>query len=221
MNVENYVLIVNVLLILLLFLSITKGYKNGLVLSIINLCGWIFALVTAWVLYPIMSDMLMIFPMSLLGEQNVLSTLLQVYCNQLLWFVVIFFIVKLLTTIMRPLAKMFNKIPLVKEVNGLLGAVFGAFIALFYTITLCFLLSMPFVNHGDEVIDQSLLRYTEPISNRVFDVVISGADEFMDIYDLINDSYTITDEEVARLQTWLNDNNIDQELIDEFMESLK
>ena len=220
MELENYVLLANVLLILLLILSIAKGYKNGLVLSIINLCGWIFALIVAWMFYPTMSELLMIFPMSLLGEDNILSSIVQVYCNQLLWFIIIFFITKLLTTILRPIAKIFNKLPIVKEVNGLLGALFGTMIALFYSIIACFILSMPFVTNGAQIIDQSLLRYTNVISYKVSDIIMTGADELLEIYDLVGDTHELSDEDIARVGQWLNDNNIDQEAIDAFIESL-
>ena len=167
-----------------------------------------------------MSELLMIFPISLLGEENILSSIVQVYCNQLLWFVIIFFITKLLTTILRPIAKIFNKLPIVKEVNGLLGALFGTMIALFYSIIACFILSMPFVTNGAQIIDQSLLRYTNVISYKVSDIIMTGADELLEIYDLVGDTHELSDEDIARVGQWLSENNIDQDAIDSFLESL-
>ena len=222
MQLDILVLIANILLIIVVLLSIKTGYKNGLVLSIINLFGWLFALGVAWWLYPLLSGAFTIIPISLLGSDNVMSFVLQVYLNQIVWFLIVFFIIKILTTtIIKPIVKIIGKIPLVKEINGILGAVFGVIIALFYSIIACFILSMPIISNGEQIIDESLLRYTGDVSDKVFEVVMSNSDGIKKIFAFLDQSSELSPENIDKLNQWLEKNNIKQETIDEFWEGYK
>ena len=113
--------------------------------------------------------------------------------NQIVWFIAVFIICKLILLLVRPVVKMLGKIPLVKQANQLLGGLFGLVNTGIWLVVFSILLMLPFFENGQQVIDATL---------------VDGWDQ-------------LTDEDRTLIKDWLNDNQLTFQNLQALLNSLK
>ena len=71
--------------------------------------------------------------------------------------------------VISPIASLISKMPLIKHVNSSIGGVVAVLFFGVKLIILCFFLTFPIIKNGQQVIDQSALKYVENYSKPLFE----------------------------------------------------
>ena len=114
--------VVNMIVIVLAVVNLIAGIRRGFLLQLVDTIGLIAALFAAWLFSPVLAGWVMLIPSSLNPlEGTLLAPFFQVMMNQLIWFIVLFLVCRLVLFLLKPLVKALGHLPLVRQVNQLLG----------------------------------------------------------------------------------------------------
>ncbi len=207
-------------LIVWLILTLLVGYKRGLLIQLYNLLALVAAILFAWILSePFAKVFTLVKPNIEFFNQTAIEELVLIRINAAIWFVILYIAISILIMLGRPLVKTIGKIPGVKTVNSVFGAVF-ALVGYYITILiLILLLSTPLISNGQQVIEESGLSAVKQYSSVFFEFINHRIEENAAIRRLISgESLSLTDS--TSLRDWLLGQGISEADIIKFLEGL-
>lgn len=169
----------NLALIILYLAFVVIGYKNGLILQIVDLVYNILALFIGYFLAPILASH---FPIVKLDEVY-MALKLNVLMDTLIYMIIVFILLKLLYLIIKPLFGFVSKIPLIGFVNDIGGALMGIVNATIVVLLFCMLLNTPLFKNGNEVKEKTYLKTINGLSYKALEFSMDHFDfqkEFKD-----------------------------------------
>lgn len=174
-----YFTYLNLALIILYLAFVVIGYKNGLILQIVDLVYNILALFIGYFLAPILASH---FPIVKLDEVY-MALKLNVLMDTLIYMIIVFILLKLLYLIIKPLFDFVSKIPLIGFVNDIGGALMGIVNATIVVLLFCMLLNTPLFKNGNEVKEKTYLKTINGLSYKALEFSMDHFDfqkEFKD-----------------------------------------
>lgn len=174
-----YFTYLNLALIVLYLAFVVIGYKNGLILQIVDLVYNILALFIGYFLAPILASH---FPIVKLDEVY-MALKLNVLMDTLIYMIIVFILLKLLYLIIKPLFGFVSKIPLIGFVNDIGGALMGIVNATIVVLLFCMLLNTPLFINGNEVKEKTYLKTINGLSYKALEFSMDHFDfqkEFKD-----------------------------------------
>lgn len=174
-----YFTYLNLALIILYLAFVVIGYKNGLILQIVDLVYNILALFIGYFLAPILASH---FPIVKLDEVY-MALKLNVLMDTLIYMIIVFILLKLLYLIIKPLFGFVSKIPLIGFVNDIGGALMGIVNATIVVLLFCMLLNTPLFKNGNEVKEKTYLKTINGLSYKALEFSMDHSDfqkEFKD-----------------------------------------
>ena len=160
-----YFTYLNLALIILYLAFLVIGYKNGLILQIVDLVYNILALFIGYFLAPILASH---FPIVKLDEVY-MALKLNVLMDTLIYMIIVFILLKLLYLIIKPLFGFVSKIPLIGFVNDIGGALMGIVNATIVVLLFCMLLNTPLFKNGNEVKEKTYLKTINGLSYKALE----------------------------------------------------
>lgn len=222
MELSMMITIANALFVLLLIVLMISGYKNGLVLSVLNCLGWAAALIAAYLFSPSAALILNIYPLSLTPmNDTAFGPVFQQMFNQLLWFVLIAAAVKLVCALLKPIAKMFVKIPVLGFFNRLAGAAFGVVNMWIWTSIITMVLSLPVFTWGADVVDGSLLKSASLISDLIAEQIHVDAEDVEALMEMVDGIKKLDEQSIEQIRLKLAEAGITQSQIDELFQNME
>lgn len=215
----EYISYVNIGLLVLLVLLMVAGFVRGFLLSLIDLVGTFVMLLIAYFVSPILAtNFAIITDLQIDVGAEALSLLITERINELFWFVVVFIIGMIVILFLKPVVKVVCSIPLIKQINQVLGLILGAVKGYILALILIFVLSTPLVTNGREVVENTVLIYLEESSVLVLDVLEDPKMINEILQDIMNGNM-ITEEDRAELLEWLG-SLVSEEELKEIFKSL-
>ncbi len=160
-----YFTYLNLALIILYLAFIVIGYKNGLILQIVDLVYNILALFIGYFLAPILASH---FPIVKLDEVY-MALKLNILMDTIIYMIIVFILLKLLYLIIKPLFGFVSKIPLISFVNDIGGALMGIVNATIVVLLFCMLLNTPLFKNGNEVKEKTYLKTINGLSYKALE----------------------------------------------------
>ena len=160
-----YFTYLNLALIILYLAFVVIGYKNGLILQIVDLVYNILALFIGYFLAPILASH---FPIVKLDEVY-MALKLNALMDTLIYMIIVFILLKLLYLIIKPLFGFVSKIPLIGFVNDIGGALMGIVNATIVVLLFCMLLNTPLFKNGNEVKEKTYLKTINGLSYKALE----------------------------------------------------
>lgn len=211
----EWALYVNILVGLILIVSIIDAYRKGLLRTLINLVRHILSLVIALLFARPLANVFPLINFKTNGIVEVISDALAVEASVLIWFIVVFFAVLLVTLIFDRLFEFLEDIPIIGWINKVAGSVVGLIIGWIKLLVVCMLLVTPLFKNGQELIDESYLKtvqntgeFIEPLKNN-------------ELYRKLSNNETMDNEEAKTLEDILTQYNLNEDKLTEFLEGLK
>lgn len=174
-----YFTYLNLALIILYLAFVVIGYKNGLILQIVDLVYNILALFIGYFLAPILASH---FPIVKLDEVY-MALKLNVLMDTLIYMIIVFILLKLLYLIIKPMFGFVSKIPLIGFVNDIGGALMGIVNATIVVLLFCMLLNTSLFKNGNEVKEKTYLKTINGLSYKALEFSMDHFDfqkEFKD-----------------------------------------
>lgn len=207
---ENYVLFINIFIVLLYLIMIYFGYKRGFIFGIVNILYNIFALFVAWLISPVLaSEFPFIKADKLIESGNLIFKLIDVepLLNTVFYFVCTFIVLRVLYLFVSLFAKSVNSVPVFGSLNKLIGALIGVFNATIIITVLSLLLALPIFANGNTIKNKTIFKYIEKYTNMAVDYGM----EHLDV-DSFKDNFNEFDSDEFRnqLKEWINNNRHEQ-----------
>lgn len=212
---SDWMIYLNGVIIIWFLIDLYRGYKRGMLLQIVDVVGTFVALFAAWLLSPAFSKVITFVKL----DGNGLVTINQFVGNQvnrLIWFVVLFVVIRILLLLVTPLASFISKMPLIKQVNSAIGGVFAVVMFGVKLMIAILLLSTPLIINGQDVVNNTWLKQVNEVGQPVLAIV----DDFIVRNDAIQSiimDQKLPDEQEQAMVKWLTDNNFTDQEIKEFL----
>ncbi len=207
---------INIGCLIFLLICILIGIKRGFLLQLANLAGMIVSLIFAFMFAPVLAKQIRLFPSSLIDlGYDFLNELIYPYINQLAWFVVIVILIKIVILILKPLIKMVQKLPVLKQCNELLGGVLGGVQALLWIMVLSVILRLPFFTNGNVVVEQTMIRIPALMIEMGMENMPINAQQIEDVAKILdnllaeNKDEVLTEEEIQKIGQVLNEEQVE------------
>lgn len=211
----DYLMFVNAILILLFVVVLYRGYKEGMMLQVVNLVNTFVAGVIAWLFSDVFANMYQFMSYSKTGLDSI-DKFLSMHINRLIWFVVLFIAIRLLMMVLKPIAAVISKMPLIKQVNSVLGALFSIVTYFIYLLLLIYFLSLPIIKNGTDVIRNSFLKNVNEVAQPILGFLDEKIEENETIQYIISEKeLTVTQKQ--SLVDLLSKNGFSNEEIREFL----
>lgn len=197
MQISNeYFLYINIVLVLIYIIFAIIGFKNGLMLQMIDLVFNILAIFAAYFVSPILAAY---FP--LVKMEEIYTKLnINVLIDTLIYCVLVYIVLRILYIFIKPVFKSVSNIPLLGFFNKVGGFLFGLINATFIMLALGLLLTTPLFSNGIEIKKGTFLKYTDTLCEKALDVSMKYIN-----FDSIKDSIKDFDIDSAReeFNKWL------------------
>ena len=209
---------VNMLILLFVVLSMFLGYQRGLLYQVFSLLGVLTAILVSWFFAPVVAAEIHVYPVEWCPfDYTNFADVFYDKMNTLVWYIILFVGVSVLFMLLKPLAKVVQKIPVLGKVNQILGMLFGIVPSLVLILFVTYFLSTPVVKNGKDVINQTWLG---PIRNTATNVVTLLEEPYTmneAIQKLISDPMSLTEEDTKLVFEWLVTEHGDVEEIQDFV----
>ena len=148
---------------------IYRGYKKGMLLQLVGLISTFVSMIIAWIFSDVFMNVFHFVTYNTTGIFS-LDNFVTENANRLIWFVILFLVIRLLMMVLTPIASLISKLPLIKQVNSAFGAVFSLITYLIYIVLIVLFLSTPIIKNGNQIIENTFLRTVDKhvISNLGF-----------------------------------------------------
>jgi len=218
----NYTLYINIALVIFFIAALVIGYVKGFLLQLIQALTVIVAVGMGWLFAPVLANAFHIWPANLTPfSETVLKDFFYEKINIVASFLIIFFIVLSLMLLLRPLVKAVGKIPVIKQVNKVLGMVFSALIYGVYILIIIFVLNTPLFLNGSVIVEQSWLNPIKNVMSDTFKFIEKPLLENEKLQNLIANPENMTSDDYSFLTEWLKAQNIDESVIIEFFQQIE
>lgn len=208
MNIPNeYFLYINIGIIVIYLLFIFVGYKKGFLFEVVSLIYTAVSCLIAWFISPVLGSVYPILKLdNLNSDAELLSKFvnLEAISNTVIYFVIVFLVLKLIYLVIALLLKSLNKIPVIGKFNQILGAIAGVINATIVILVVSTLLNLPIFENGKQIKEETYFGYVNEYSK-------TGLSYILDNVDLshVEQQFKDFDIESARddFKDWLEFNN--------------
>ena len=211
---SQYAIFFDLILIAVLGILIIDGYRKGFFYKILSCLSFFLVLFICWRITPAIADVFAVFPKELapFAKTN-LAAFFYGYANRALIFVLLTAAFMLLLLVLRPLSKLFQKMPVISTINAVLGMAFGLVQGMLVVLIVYFVLNTPLVSNSKEFISASLIRYAKPFND---DVVLLAGDVLND-YQMIEKGENADTKSLQEFKVWLAAKGISDSDLAEFI----
>ncbi len=174
---ENFEMIINVMALIILIICVWKGYKDGFALSLYDLVSFVLILFIAYSVAISLASVLPLVPQSVLTQLTIannelldmmINVALFYLINLLVWFLILFIGLKVLSLLLRQVLKAFKNIPLLGKCNQYLGVFFGIIKTYLLILLMGWVFSLPVFTNGTAMVNASVIAPINNISKEVF-----------------------------------------------------
>lgn len=208
---QNWQMPVNILVLGVFIFCIARGWKKGLLRSLLSLFSMFLSLWLAWNAKEILASRISILPEGWLGRSGLAGIdAVYTFFNQIAWFLILFLIFRFLFLILDRILKRLHSIAGIRQISEILGGIFGGMQAVLWCLLLCVVLSTPLFINGSLAMNGTALGIIRDLSESVgvsqTDPVVTSS-AFSTAQNGIG---KLTEEERKTIEKWLDDNGYDQ-----------
>lgn len=218
----NLIFYVNIAVVIILFVFIRGGYKEGFLIKLLSVLSFFVVGFLSWWLSSFIGKFLSLYPKDALPLKGTpLEGFVYDNMNRIVLFVILFALLNIGIIFLRPLFKMVGSLPIISTFNKIAGCILGGVQALFLLVLATMVLRLPFWKDGNTIASQSLLRYSDPIAKAAMFYVKEPMQELQKLDSAVHKKEALSESEIEDLRTWMLQQNIDKEKADEFISMLR
>lgn len=163
-----WLLYIDIAVILIYLAFFFLGVHRGFLYQIITLIASVASFFVSWRYHELFADYAEIWPRSLTPMQDTLfADILYQKMNQVVWFVLLFLILKLMFAIVSQLFKGLQEVPILRQINGIFGGLLGLVISTIWVLVFSVFLNTPVITNGQMVKEQTLVGLVIQESKKV------------------------------------------------------
>ncbi len=209
MDINVLILLLNIGVVLFYVFMFFRGYKKGFALQLLNLLGLIFAIYVAWLISPAFAKVFPIIPASSLPlEGTVIAEYLQQYLNKIVWMIILVILIKIGLIFVRPIVKVVQNLPIIKQLNGVLGALFSLITSTLWILVFAIVLSLPIIKMngkeiGTKLVEKGLIGLIQKGTSQLVSVLEEPIMNNKELQNLFENFDELNDQELKNIENWL------------------
>ena len=155
---QNWQMPVNILVLVIFVFCIVRGWKKGVLRSVLSLVSMFLSIWLAWKTKNVFSTEFMILPETGLAQTKLFGMdAIYSFFNQIAWFLILFTVYRILFLILDRILKKLHSVPGIRQISEVLGGIFGGIQAVLWCLMLCVVLSTPLFVNGSLATDGTAL----------------------------------------------------------------
>jgi len=178
MNISSdYFLYINIGIIVVYLIFILVGYIKGFLYEVVSLIYTGLALGISWFVAPVLASVFPIIKLeNLYADAQIISKFINInsIIDTIIYFVIIFLVLRLLYIVIALGLKGFNKIPVLGSLNKILGGFSGVISGTVVVLLLSLLLSLPIFENGKEVKEKTLFNLVGSYSTKALNYAVDN-----------------------------------------------
>ena len=215
----EWIIVVDLLILATFVINIFRGYRQGFLISLVNVIRFVLALVVASFLSGPVAKTFPLINLNAGGLDLAITQALGIKGSESIWFLIIFLSVYIISLLIIPVIRLLDIFPIISSLNKALGLVFGVVLGWLKVLIIFFIFTLPLFNNGGIILQESRLRHFE--SSFGFIQMFSETMEDNLIFQKLVLDKPLDDQEEAEVQAWLESMNMDEDSIVNFLERFK
>jgi len=201
MNIPSQAFIfINILVVIVYVSCVITLYKKGFLYGIFKLLSTIGALILAWILAPVLQSLFTFIKLKDTYTQSLIIIL-----NTIIWFIILFILIKIVCLFFAPLLKKVSKIPVLGSVNKIGGILIGIIDATIVILIMSMLLKTPLIKNPQEVKQGTYIKYVDNLTSKGIELIVDNVD-LTKIKENVSDFDV--DKTRSEIKTWLKQQGI-------------
>lgn len=201
MNIPSQAFIfINILVVIVYVSCVITLYKKGFLYGIFKLLSTIGALILAWILAPVLQSLFTFIKLNDTYTQSLIIIL-----NTIIWFIILFILIKIVCLFFAPLLKKVSKIPVLGSVNKIGGILIGIIDATIVILIMSMLLKTPLIKNPQEVKQGTYIKYVDNLTSKGIELIVDNVD-LTKIKENVSDFDV--DKTRSEIKTWLKQQGI-------------
>lgn len=214
----EYIVVLNIVVIAILLLFAYSGFRQGFLLKALGCIGFIVCALLAWWLSAPFAKLLHLLPQDLAPMKDTLAApVFYEVINRFLVFGILCLLLCMLVMFLRPLFHMVGSLPLISQINTLLGIVFGALQGLLVVMVISFLFGTPLFANGIAVREQSILKPIGEVSDQLLFFAQEELAELHAVQKIVTPSTILSQEDLDHIKAWLLRYDLKESDVDAFI----
>ncbi len=218
----DYIGYLNIALVAVFVITIILGVKKGFLSSLLDFVGAIVVFLISYLIAPVLAGQFALASnfINIDVGNEFINQLIFDKSNELIWFVIIFVVGMIVVAVVKKVTDIVSKLPGIKQLNSLLGGVFGVIYGWIICLVVVFVFSTPLVKNGRIIIERSLLGDIEAKSSVVLNMM-GNPEEFNNaLQDIINGN-GISSDYAEEFENWIrkyiSDDDAIKKIIDQYV----
>ncbi|MBQ9048800.1 MAG: CvpA family protein [Solobacterium sp.] len=208
---ESFYFYTNIAVGVLYLFFLISGYRRGFLLSVVTVIGSVMSFLAAWRYSPVANEYLRLYPRELTPMQDTLmADQVYVFVNQIAWFLIIFLVLKLVFFLIGRIAEGLQKVPVIRQISGILGAGLGAVVATFWVLAFCVVLNTPVFDNGRALKNNSCLHVISDTARAAVSELGVPVDSTEALNKLYTEAQNLSDEDREAVSAWLDAHGFDK-----------
>lgn len=212
----------NIAVLAVLLLSLYSGYRDGFIVKALGCVGFIIIGMSSWALAPIVASKLELFPKDL---TPLAGTFVAPYfydtLNKFVVFIGLFLVLSLLILLIKPICKGISSIPIISEVNKLLGVLFGLLQGIILLVVITLVFRTPLFSNGTNVIEHSILKSMSGLTDSVMFFMEDPMAQWQSVQKLLTPTTELNNDDITKITQWLEGQEISEQEVQDFINSLR
>ena len=207
---SNSVVFINIAVIAFLIISLVVGYMKGFMWQLVKTLAVLGVILLCWIVAPGLSKLIQVFPAKYAPFQDSpLSSVFYDKINTLCWFLIVLVVGLIVIAIIRPVFNFITELPVVKQVNKIVGALLS--------VLFTYILNTAIFTNGKEIVNNSILKYTNVVVDKVADILKDTLAENLAIQKMLSDPLSLQKEDISNIINWLKRSQVDSQQIYDFL----
>lgn len=216
----SWIAYTNLAVLVLVAVFLLIGLYKGFLMMAVEFFSLIVTFVISYFIAPMLASRF-----DLASHLNIsihipmMQDLIMTRINGLIWFLIVFVVLMVVFAILRGVVKMVSEVPLIREVNAILGGLFGLLKSYALLLLLIFVLTSPFIKNGNIVLNQTVLGKIYVVSADIFTWFREPA-QFNEMLSDIMNNKTIQQADLQKFMDWLQSNTVSNDQITQLIEQI-
>ena len=210
---ENWIMPVNIAVILVFLGLMLYGAKKGFLLMIVSLVGTAASFFGAWFFGGILADYIRLWPRQWALMQNTpIAAASWQFMNQICWFLTLFVVFRIIFGFITMICRGLQDVPLLKQISIVLGGALGVAEAMLFVLVLSIAFNSPLFKNGEMAVEKTLIAKVNEVSGKIYDGLLQpmvDADAFNKAYE---NAAEMTNEQRENLRRWLEEKGYSSEV---------
>ncbi len=216
------ILWLNIAVLAILLLSIYSGYRDGFIVKALGCIGFILIGIVSWMAAPVVAAKLDLFPRDVIPlSAAFLAPYVYDTLNKFTVFIVLFVVLSFLILLIKPICSEISAIPIIAEVNKLLGVLFGLLQGVILLVVVTLIFRAPLFVNGTDVIEHSVLKTTNTLTESIMFFMEDPMAQWQSIQKLLTPSAQLNQDDIDKIVEWLKSQELSEQQIQEFLSELR